>query len=248
MNSTSPWLLCREPRPEAALRLYCFPHSGGPAGEYLFWADGLPGCEVWGVQAPGRGSRTGEKPFTAMRELVRTLADEVTFTGPYALFGHSLGAAVAYELALELRARGRELPQRLFVSAHEAPHLHEGDMSLVELDDEALIDAVEQRYDPIPPELREDPEWLAMLCEGLRADLRIVAGYRHTRADPLPVPITAMGGTEDPVVSPAALAAWEAYTTASFRLRTYPGGHFYFRELEHDVHDHLTADLARTAR
>ncbi|MBC3842411.1 thioesterase [Streptacidiphilus sp. 4-A2] len=110
MTGRSPWLLCREPRPQARMRLYCLPHSGGSAGEFLFWADGLPGYEVWGVQPPGRGERIEEEPYTAMPELVRALADEAEFTGPYALFGHSLGAAVAYELASELRARGRELP------------------------------------------------------------------------------------------------------------------------------------------
>jgi surfactin synthase thioesterase subunit len=248
VTGRSPWLLCREPRPQAAMRLYCLPHSGGSAGEFLLWSDGLPDHEVWGLQPPGRGSRMADDPFTTMTELVKSLADEVEFAEPYALFGHSLGAAVAWELTLELRARGRRLPERLYLSAHEAPHLAEPDASLPDLDDEALLAEVEQRYDPVPQELREDPEWFAMLLEGLRADLRVVASYRPAAAEPLAVPIVAMGGTEDPVVPQDALAAWHAYTTESFRLRMYPGQHFYFREQEHDVHHHIAADVARPAR
>ncbi len=248
MTGRSPWLLCRERRPEATTRLYCFPHSGGSAGEYLFWSDDLPGYEVWGGQAPGRGSRMAEEPFTAMPELVKAIAGEVEFTGPYALFGHSLGAVVVYELTLELRARGRALPERLYLSAHEAPHLHRPDPSLLRLDDEALLAEVEQRYDPVPEELRDDPDWLEMLLEGLRADVSIVAGYRPTPAEPLPVPIIAMGGTTDPTVTRDALDAWRAYTTEAFELRMYHGSHFYFREQHHDVHRHLAADLGRPTR
>jgi len=244
MTDTSPWLLCREPRPQAPLRLYCLPHSGGSAGEYLFWGDRLPEYEVWGLQSPGRGSRTGETPYTSMPELVRALADEVDFAGPYALFGHSLGAAVAYELTLELRARGRELPRHLYLSAHEAPHLHQLDPALLGLDDRELLAEIEQRYDPVPPEVLEDPEWCALLLEGLRADLSIVATYRPTAADPLPTPITALGGDTDPVADRTALAAWAAYTTDDFRLRMYPGHHFYFRDHEDDVLHDLDLDLA----
>ncbi len=248
MNDTSPWLLCRRHRPTAPMRLYCLPHCGGSAGEYLFWSDHLPEFEVWGVQSPGRGSRTGETPYTSMTDLVRALVDEVEFTGPYVLFGHSLGAAVAYEVAVELRARGRELPRHLYLSAHEAPHLHRQDASLLGLDTQALLAEVQDRHDPIPPELLEDPDWCAMLLDGLRADLSVVATYQPAESAALPMPITAMGGTQDQLADQDALAAWAAYTAGSFRLRMYPGHHFYLRERLDDVLHHLTADAARAAR
>src|SRR5205823_943244 len=93
----TPWLVCRQRRPEAAMRLYCLPHSGGSAGEYVRWSDGLPGVEVWGVQLPGRGQRVGEPPLTRMPALVAALVASVPFRPPFALFGHSLGGLVAYE-------------------------------------------------------------------------------------------------------------------------------------------------------
>lgn len=100
------WALCRARDDSAALRMYCFPHSGGSPGEYMRWSDRLPGTEVWGVQLPGRGSRLAESPFTDMPELVDAVVSGLGFTGPYVLFGHSLGALVAFETAHALRERG----------------------------------------------------------------------------------------------------------------------------------------------
>lgn len=229
------------------MRLYCLPHSGGSAGEFLVWSDDLPDCEVWGAQPPGRGARLDEDPFTAMPDLVRAMADEMELVAPYALFGHSLGAAAAYELVLALRERGRVLPERLYVSAHEAPHLHRRDASLLGLDDLELLDELERQFGPLPDELREDPEWRELVLEGLRADLRIVATYQATRAQALPCPVVAMGGTGDPSVDPVQLAAWSAYTTGGFELRMFEGNHYYFREHQHDILRLFAADLARPA-
>ena len=242
--------MAAEPQPPAGRRgpALLLPAQRRLHGEFLFWSDDLPGYEIWGAQPPGRGGRMAEEPFTAMSDLVASIADGVEFSGPYALFGHSLGAAVVYEVALLLRERGKPLPDRLYLSAHEAPHLHRRDPSLPLLDDDALLAEVGERYDAVPEELREDPEWLALVLEGLRADLRIVAGYRPTRADPLPCDLVAMGGTADPLVTRDDLAAWRAYTTGAFELRMYQGDHFYFREQQHDVQHHLAADLARPAR
>lgn len=248
MTGQSPWLLCRRRRVDAASRLYCFPHSGGSVGEFLVWSDALTDTEIWGVQAPGHGGRVHEEPLTSMAALVAAVADEVDLVPPYDLFGHSLGAAVAYELTLALRVRGRPLPRCLYLSAHEAPHVHRADPSLPLRADDALLDEVEEQFGGVPADLCDDPEWRALVLGTLRADLRIVAGYRPTVAEPLPCSVVAMGGTEDPVVTREGLAAWNACTTGDFRLHMFAGGHFYLRENQHDVLRHLATDLARTAR
>lgn len=241
----SPWLLCRHRRPDAPVRLYCFPHSGGSAGEFLLWADDLPGVEVWGVQLPGRGGRLDEEPHTAMPELVAALADGAAFAPPYAFFGHSLGATVAYELTLALRERGRPLPAVLYASAHEAPQLRHPDRALPLLADRALFDAVREQFGPVPAELLDDPDWRSLVLGPLRADLTVVAGYEPTPAAPLDLPVVALGGTDDAGVSRADLAGWAACTRAAFDLRMFAGGHFYLRERHDDLLRRLATDLAR---
>ncbi|MFI6499008.1 thioesterase II family protein [Nonomuraea typhae] len=238
----SRWLLCRRRRPEAATRLYCFPHSGGAAGEYLRWADRLPGVEVWGVQPPGRGGRTGEPAFTSMDTLVAAFADAAGLAAPYTFFGHSLGALVAYEAALTLRERGLPEPEQLIVSAYGAPHLHRPGEPVADLDDGELLDVVEREHGPLPGEVRADPELAAPALAGLRADLTVVAAYRHHPAEPLRCPITALGGTTDEV-TPAELAAWSAYTAGHFSMGLFPGGHFYFRERPDDLMGFLAERL-----
>jgi len=241
------WLLRRHKRPDAPVRLYFFAHSGGSAGEYLRWSDDLPDVEVVGVQTPGHGGRVHEEPHHRMADLVEAIVDEVEFTGPFAFFGHSLGAAVAYEVAVALRDRGLEGPRRLYLSAFEAPHTRLRDREPHALDEPSLIAAVEEMSGPLPPEIHEDPEWRGLVLGGLRADLEIVDTYHRTLTAPLDCAITALGGAED-FVAEHDLAAWDRCTTGAFGLRMFAGGHFYFREQHHDVLRFLASDLAGLPR
>jgi surfactin synthase thioesterase subunit len=240
------WALCRARRGADALRMYCLPHSGGSPGEYMRWADRLPGAEVWGVQLPGRGSRLSEAPYTRMDELVGALADSLDLGRPYVLFGHSLGSLVAYECAHALRERGLPGPQALIVSGTAAPHVLRPVPSPAGLDDPALVATVERTYGPVPDEVREDEELRDLLLGGLRADLEIVSGYVHRSRPALSVPVTVLGGTGDEE-SYDELAAWQDHTTAPCTVRMFPGGHFYFRESPDAFFAALTAALAQSA-
>lgn len=248
VNGESRWLLCRTRRYGAPMRLYCLPHSGGSAGEFLFWSDVLADVEVWGIQLPGHGNRRLEPPLTTMTHVVAAIADSVRLEPPYALFGHSLGAAIGYELTLALRARGRPLPERLYLSSREPPHLHRPDPGLLRLTDDDLLAELGRQYADIPDELRDDPDWRALVLDSLRADLGVIASYQPSEMAPLPCPIVAMGGSGDPTVSEDDLRAWGSYGTEGFEIRMFPGGHFYFREHDNDIHHHFAADLARSAR
>jgi surfactin synthase thioesterase subunit len=242
----SRWLLCRVPRPEASLRMYCLAHSGGSAGEYLMWADWLPDVEVWGLQLPGHGARMMEPAHTSMPDLVADVVSEVEFSAPYVLFGHSLGAGIAYEVAAALRERGAALPAALVLSAFAAPG-RQRESELAALDERVLLAHLEEQFGPLPDELRDDPDWLEMTVEMLRADLRIVDSYRPTDTAPLPCPVLVLGGSDDQTVPEADLAAWRPHTTDDFRLRLLPGGHFYFREDSDDFHTYLADQLRRLA-
>lgn len=246
--SRSPWLLCRIRRPQAPLRMYCLAHSGGSPGEYLMWAEHLPEVEVWGVQLPGHGSRMmTEQAHTAMPDLVRAIVAEVEFAAPYVLFGHSLGAGIAYEVTVALRELGARLPSALVLSSFAAPDRQRRDSELAGLDDQALIAGLEEQFGPLPDELREDPDWLQLAIATLRADLRIVEDYQPSEAEPLPCPLLVLGGSDDPTVSEADLSAWSSATTDDFRLRMAPGGHFHFREDSDDFHSYLADQLLRVA-
>ncbi|MGI5254863.1 thioesterase II family protein [Actinacidiphila glaucinigra] len=235
MTSVLPrWLLCRERRPEAVHRLYCFPHSGASVGEYVRWSDGLPGVEVLGVQLPGRGHRMAEEPFTRMRDLVGSIVQEVDFEGPFAFFGHSLGALVAYETARTLRDAGRTEPDVLFVSALGAPRFQPTHPSLSALSDDELIAEVEAEFGLLPPELDDDPELKESIVSCLRADFAVLDTYRYTPAAPLDCRIVTLGGVEDD--ESELLPAWEDHTTGGFSSHLMSGGHFYLKDHHDSVH------------
>jgi surfactin synthase thioesterase subunit len=231
MTRTSPWLACRLRRPDARVRLFCFPHSGGSAGEYLRWADVLPDVEVWGVQLPGRGARTEEAPFTRVRALVEALVDAADFGPPFAFFGHSLGALVAFETARRLRDLGRAPPAWLVLSAYPAPHLPSRTQPTSHLGEDGLLDALDRMYGEMAVEIREDAELRELILPALRADLALVESHRHEDGAPLECVMTVTGGTLDDLGRDE-LEPWRRHTTGPFRLHLLPGGHFYLREPE----------------
>lgn len=224
----TPWLACRQRRPDAAVRLYCFPHSGGSPGEYLRWSDGLPGLELWGVNLPGRGRRMSEEPYRRLDELVGAIADAVAFPPPFAFFGHSLGAVVAFEVARALRDRGAPQPRALFLSAYQAPHLPRTDPDVHGLPDEQLVPIVERQYGELSTALRDDPEFRQFTLSYHRADFEMIETYRYVEGRPLSVPLIVTGGAEDYPLE--MLEAWRRHTTGPFSVHLFPGDHFYLRE------------------
>jgi len=222
------WVVRRHRRPDAVTSLYCFPHAGGVPGEYVRWSDDLPEAQVWGVHLPGRTTRLAEPPLTRMEPLVDALVSAVAFDGPFVLFGHSLGALVAFEVARELRRRGRTRPDRLIVSSCPAPPLAPAETSVHRLPDDALLDEIERRWGEPLDHLREDPDLRAHALACFRADFALLENYRYEPDVLLDLPITALAGTEEPWMPGA--DDWAAHTTGPTQLRLLPGGHFYFRD------------------
>jgi surfactin synthase thioesterase subunit len=225
----SPWIVGRTLRGEPGVHLYCFAHSGGLASEYVRWAAGLPDTQVYGICPPGRGGRVAEPPPAGMSELVAALVDSTEFVAPFVLFGHSLGALTAFEVARALRERGRRLPDALVVSAYPAPHLERDAPRLHSLPDAELVRAIGGRYGALPPQVADDPELLALLLPAFRTDFAILETYRHRPGEPLPVPLEVCGGLRDDVTA-GQLEQWSRHTTGSFGVHRFPGDHFYFRE------------------
>jgi surfactin synthase thioesterase subunit len=238
-NDRNRWLLCFEKRPQAKVRLLCFPHAGGSATAYATWHRDLPPeIELWAVQMPGRDDRRAEPRRVDIGRLGAELVDALraVHDRPVALFGYSLGALVAFEYARALRHTQTSAPMHLFVAARRAPRLPT-ELPIHALPDAQLIRETKLRYDGIPKPVLDDPELLAYFLPVIRADLQLLESYRHTTADPLACPITAFGGSADPHADGPSLEGWAAETAAGFESHVLPGGHFFITQTRRAVLD-----------
>ncbi|MCE7080615.1 thioesterase II family protein [Streptomyces sp. ST2-7A] len=229
------------------MRLFCFPHAGGGATAFHAWRAALrPDVEVAAVVLPGREGRVRETPYRRMAELIPPLAEAVAghVDGPYAIFGHSTGAAVGYEVARRLSAGPTDPPRCLFVSGRWAPAGRRAGHREVpafrkEMTDQEILDLV-VRLGGVPAGLRQQPGLLRLFLPVLRADFELNEGYARRPGEPLDCPVVAMSGADDPVVTPREMNEWRRITTGPFRLRIFQGGHFY--------HTAALSEVARTIR
>lgn len=226
------WAVVPRPNPDPRLRLFCFPYAGGSAATYRTWSDVLPpDIEVQAIQLPGREWRLKEDLYTSVFPLVEDLAGVLKdlFDTPFAFFGHSLGALISFELARELRRRGLPLPERLFLSAHRAPHLPKQLPDIHDGPDEQFVEGL-RRLEGTPDELLANEELMELILPALRADFAMAETYVCPPEPPLDCPISAFGGLGDEVTDRPKLEPWAEHTTGEFKLRMVPGGHFFVEE------------------
>jgi medium-chain acyl-[acyl-carrier-protein] hydrolase len=224
------------------MRLLCLPYAGSGAAPFRPWARLLPAeIELSIVQLPGRETRLREAPFTDMPSLIASIvpALEPALDLPFALFGHSMGALVAFELARELQRRDTAPLVHLFASGRRAPHLVDPDPPLAGLADGEFVREIVRRYNAIPQVILDDADMLRIFLPTLRADLGMLEGYRFVDARPMDCPITAFSGTDDPRATRTELVAWQNHTTRTFQARQLPGDHFYL----HPQREALVAQL-----
>ncbi|MGY0017683.1 thioesterase II family protein [Streptomyces sp. YJ-C3] len=217
------------------LRLIGFPHAGGTATLFHGWAARLPrGVELLATQYPGRQERLAEPCAENMAELADRITDALQpeLGVPLALFGHSLGSAVAYEVARRLDERHGVVPELVIVSGRGAPHTERGG-TLHLLDDDRLVASARGLGD-LGSAVYDDPDLRPLLLPSLRGDFRLIESYRPTDPAPLRAPLTAVGGVSDPGCSLADLLSWQPLTTSTYEHQVFPGDHFYLvpREAE----------------
>jgi surfactin synthase thioesterase subunit len=214
------------------LPLFCFPHAGGGASVFREWPDLFePAVDVRPVQLPGRENLLSEQPLTAWPELVTRLADALggELTGRYALFGHSMGALVAAELAAWMTATGAP-PSLVVVSGRggevEAPV--DGRDWRTASDDDVLAHLL--AYGGTHEAVLADPQLRELMAGVMRADNVLCAGYVPGFRR-LTVPVLALGGIDDPLVRQAEIELWRDRTTAGCTVEMLPGDHFFpYRE------------------
>jgi medium-chain acyl-[acyl-carrier-protein] hydrolase len=246
-----PWIVRPRPLPHARLRLFLLPHAGAGASFFRGWVDAIPPelrVEVCAVQLPGRENRMREKPFDRWEPLVAAMSEALVpyLDLPYAVFGHSTGAMLGFELARTCRRAGRPLPAHLFPSGRPAPHLPRT-LFTWDLPDDQFTESIRE-LGGIPDEVLQHRELMALMVPILRADMAVNELYEHREEPPLDVPITAYGGLDDPRAEREQLEAWAQHTTGAFRARFFTGDHFYLLSNRHLVLDALTRDLQEVLR
>ncbi|MFB9531895.1 thioesterase II family protein [Nonomuraea roseola] len=221
--------------------MFCLPFAGGGASAYTPLQRDLASLEVVPLQLPGRENRLSEPPAFTVHEV----ADEIApATGaPYALYGHSMGARLAFEVVRELRRRGLPQPTRLYVGGAHPPHLRVPLAATADLPDDAFIDQLVRRAGAMA-ELREEPELRELMLPLLRSDLAWIKRYRYTPELPLDTSIVAFAGVDDGEVGPSDMLGWARHTAHGFGLRTVRGGHLFVKDTHEELARLITADLA----
>jgi surfactin synthase thioesterase subunit len=221
----------RQPaRVQARRRLFCFPYGGGGAAAFRNWQQGLADdIEVVAMQLPGRETRLRETPLDSIDAMVEACLPliEASSELPYALFGHSLGALVAFEAALALESHAAlRAPSHVFVSARRPPDEKETHAPLAGLDDAGFVAQLQERYSAIPEAVMQEPELLALFLPTLRADIGAFERYVCTQGQ-VASPLHVYGGTRDRNPLPSQLPGWQRVALRPIRIRLFDGDHFF---------------------
>lgn len=226
-----------------SIRLFCFPYAGGSTVSFRSWQGVMPGeIQLCPVEYPGRGRRILEPLCTGLPDLLDDLTPLILKSQekPFAFFGHSLGALVAFEMTRRLRKIGGPQPLALFVSGYSAPHLPRSSEPMHTLPEDQFIQQLRE-YNGTPEEVLQNPEIMEMVMPILRADFAVAETYFHESEPALEVPLISFGGLEDRDVPLAELEAWREYTEKRFQVRMFPGDHFFL----HSAEDRLLGELIR---
>jgi surfactin synthase thioesterase subunit len=246
--------LARPPQPRASVRLLCFPFAGGGASAYARWQRELDArgasVDVLPVRLPGREGRSGEPRFTELAPLVQeldTALDEV-LASPHLLYGHSMGALIAYALMRRRQQRGATLPRAALLAAYRAPHLPPprigseagtgADGSYVASDADSDLVRALVAHGGLPEALLGHPEWLRALLPVVRDDLALCASAGQADG-PVRVPLHLFAGADDSLVRVPEVTAWRRYAARGCEVRVLPGGHFFLRTHERRLLDEV---------
>jgi medium-chain acyl-[acyl-carrier-protein] hydrolase len=234
MRNTSRWAVQLNPDTDARLHLFCFPSAGSGANSFKHWNARLPKwLKAFGIQYPGRETRWNEPAIKNAKTLAAQIAGSILpllEDRPFAFFGHSFGALLAFEVSHILKSNQMPTPKRLFVSARRAPHIHAETPELSTLNDHALIEKLRQ-FNGTPAAVLESEEMMALMAPIIRADFEADETYRPDWTSLLDVDMSIYGGKRDSHVPYKKLSAWAKHTTGASTIHTFSGDHFYLNDL-----------------
>ncbi|MDH6145768.1 MULTISPECIES: thioesterase II family protein [Kitasatospora] len=247
-TATARWIRSRRPSPAAAVNLVLLPHAGGSAGYYRAWHELMPQqVELHAVQYPGREDRFGEAPLDGMAEMADAVTEAIRplFSREVVLFGHSMGASIAYEVALRCTAAGLR-PRLLIVSGRAAPHRQPPAEHWAAPDAELLAEVRRQSGDTSAA--LDDPDLRELLLPMIRADYKLAETHRVPPGTALELPIAVLRGRGDAEVDDEQARAWGELTADACSQHVFDGGHFYFEQGPARVIDTVVALVGRALR
>lgn len=236
--TTAPWIPRLSPTKRKA-RLFCLPPAGRGASHYYAWTRELAddGIDVVPVHLAGREDRLAEPAADRIADVVEPLADVLAtrLDAPYAMWGHSMGAILAFETVRALVGRQAPMPKAVLLAACRAPHLPRRLRPIRALADAEFLDELRRRYGGMPNAASDTAdardamlaELLKLMTPTLRADVTLVETYEYSEGGPLNCALVALGGRDDQSVTSDELAAWQDHTTGRFKHVQFPGGHFF---------------------
>lgn len=242
----SAWLRQFHSAPDAPTRLICFPHAGGAANYYFPVSKALvPAVGMLAVQYPGRHDRRQERALESINELADRIAIELKpwLDRPFALFGHSMGATLAFEVGLRLQTSQQTKPLALFVSGRAAPS-RQRTTTIHQYDNAAFVQEL-KRLGGTDSRVLDYEEVLRAFLPAIRSDYKAIETYRYQPGERMHCPTFALCGNADIRVDVNDVLAWREHTSGEFDLTVFPGGHFYLNEQTQAVADLTLMHLAR---
>lgn len=226
--ASSPWLACFRPVSAPLLRVFCLPYAGAGASAYRGWALGAPAdVEVHAVQLPGRETRVREACLDDVAQAVPPLAEAMAplLDGPFVIFGHSMGAALAHDLGRHLITAGH-MPALMVFSGRRAPHLPPRKAPVHHLPDAQFKDAL-RAMGGTPPEVLGHAELMAFLLPMLKADFRMSETFTRAAEAAFPCPVLSVAGSRDAEAAPEDVARWQDLAAGRFSHHVFDDGHFF---------------------
>ncbi|MDF2388848.1 hypothetical protein JMG10_45970, partial [Nostoc ellipsosporum NOK] len=246
-DQTASWIAYHKPKPNSYLRLFCFHPWGSSASIFKNWSEELPPeIEVLPIQLPGRQKRLKEKPFTEFVTLIQVLGNFIHpyLNKPFAFYGHSMGALIAFELAYVVKQKYNINPQYLFLGGAQPP----SDVSFLNRikslsPDQSLNYLLD--ISEIPEAIYNDKPLFEELIEIFKADLQLLQSYCHKKQEPLDCPIYTFGGIDDSSISEKQLALWSYHTHNSFKLQMLPGKHMFLKNSLKSILDIISQEILK---
>lgn len=236
------YITLNEPKPEADLRLFCFPYAGASSLIFRTWSKHLPAnIEVFPVELPGRGTQMKLPPFHKLEPLVEVIVDSIKpyLDKPVAFFGHSMGGLISFEVTRSLRRKYGISPSHLFISARRAPQIIHPYPPIYNLPQAEFI-AKLRLLQGTPEAILENVEFMEIILPIIRADFAVLETYVYKHEPPLDCPITVFGGLKDEEASLNEITAWREMTNAKFSLKAFPEDHFFIHSVQANLLEHIS--------